>query len=129
MVGKPGELGPCRRDVPGRQQVILQRNTARGGAERPRSLLSVANCRQRRTPRVAIIARHEAPEMDAISPTLEHGRPLDQAGRSAGRVADHAAWAVLGALAALAALTFRSYGLGWDDYAHSQYGDLLLSLY
>ena len=26
-------------------------------------------------------------------------------------------------------LTFRDYGLGWDDYTHSQYGDLLLALY
>ncbi len=26
-------------------------------------------------------------------------------------------------------ITFRDYGLGWDDYTHSQYGDLLLKLY
>jgi hypothetical protein len=26
-------------------------------------------------------------------------------------------------------MTFRDYGLGWDDYAHSQYGELLLALY
>jgi hypothetical protein len=26
-------------------------------------------------------------------------------------------------------LTFRDYGLGWDDYTHSQYGELLLALY
>jgi hypothetical protein len=32
-------------------------------------------------------------------------------------------------VAAIAALTFRDYGLGWDDYTHSQYGDLLVSLY
>jgi Dolichyl-phosphate-mannose-protein mannosyltransferase len=25
--------------------------------------------------------------------------------------------------------TFRDYGLGWDDYTHSQYGELLLELY
>jgi len=30
---------------------------------------------------------------------------------------------------AVAAATFRDYGLGWDDYTHSQYGDLLVSLY
>ena len=29
----------------------------------------------------------------------------------------------------IAAATFRDYGLGWDDYTHSQYGDLLVSLY
>jgi hypothetical protein len=26
-------------------------------------------------------------------------------------------------------VTFRDYGLGWDDYTHSQYGELLLALY
>ena len=31
--------------------------------------------------------------------------------------------------ASIAAATFRDYGLGWDDYTHSQYGDLLVSLY
>ena len=37
--------------------------------------------------------------------------------------------ALLILVAAVAALTFRDYGLGWDDYTHSQYGSLLLSLY
>jgi Dolichyl-phosphate-mannose-protein mannosyltransferase len=32
-------------------------------------------------------------------------------------------------VAAVALATFRDYGLGWDDYTHSQYGALLLSLY
>ena len=32
-------------------------------------------------------------------------------------------------LGVVAALTFRDYGLGWDDFTHAQYGDLLLSLY
>jgi hypothetical protein len=49
--------------------------------------------------------------------------------RSFARLIDGAAVALLGALAVIAALTFRDYGLGWDDYAHSEYGDLLLSLY
>ena len=31
--------------------------------------------------------------------------------------------------ALVAAITFRDYGLGWDDYTHSQYGELLLKLY
>ena len=35
----------------------------------------------------------------------------------------------LAAVAVAAAFTFRDYGLGWDDYTHSQYGDLLLKLY
>jgi hypothetical protein len=42
---------------------------------------------------------------------------------------DRLAVAILMAVAILAALTFRDYGLGWDDYTHSQYGDLLLTLY
>jgi hypothetical protein len=42
---------------------------------------------------------------------------------------DALAIGVLAVVAATAALTFRDYGLGWDDYAHAQYGDLLVSLY
>ncbi len=43
--------------------------------------------------------------------------------------ADRIAIGVLILVAVVAALTFRDYGLGWDDYTHSQYGDLLLALY
>src|SRR3954465_7290849 len=42
---------------------------------------------------------------------------------------DRLAVAALAALASIAAVTFRDYGLGWDDFTHAQYGDLLLSLY
>src|SRR5471032_3311331 len=49
--------------------------------------------------------------------------------RSAVIVADRMALAVLAAVAILAVFTFRDYGLAWDDYTHSQYGDLLLKLY
>jgi hypothetical protein len=42
---------------------------------------------------------------------------------------DFCAIAVLVLTGAVAAATFRDYGLGWDDYTHSQYGDLLVSLY
>jgi len=48
---------------------------------------------------------------------------------SAGRVCDALALAVLALLAAIAALTFRDYGLGWDDYTHAEYGGLLLRLF
>ena len=44
-------------------------------------------------------------------------------------VADLLAVLVLTAVAMVAALTFRDYGLGWDDFTHAQYGDLLLKLY
>jgi len=36
---------------------------------------------------------------------------------------------VLGIVGVVALLTFRDYGLSWDDYAHSEYGDLLRELY
>jgi hypothetical protein len=42
---------------------------------------------------------------------------------------DACAWALLTALAIIAWLTFADYGLGWDDYTHSQYGQLLLDYY
>ena len=47
-------------------------------------------------------------------------------GRSAERVADGLALSILGVVAIIAALTFRDYGLGWDDYTHAEYGGLLL---
>ena len=47
----------------------------------------------------------------------------------ADRVADALAIVVLLTVALIAAVTFRDYGLGWDDFTHSQYGDLLLKLY
>jgi 4-amino-4-deoxy-L-arabinose transferase-like glycosyltransferase len=49
--------------------------------------------------------------------------------RPADKLADRVSLAVLAALALAAALTFRDYGLGWDDFTHSQYGALLLKLY
>jgi len=45
------------------------------------------------------------------------------------RLIDTAAIAVLTAVAAIAALTFRDYGLGWDDYTHAQFGQMLLDFY
>ena len=36
---------------------------------------------------------------------------------------------VLAAVAVVAGLTFRDYGLGWDDYTHAEYADLLLRMY
>ena len=45
------------------------------------------------------------------------------------RILDALAIGTLGIVAAIVALTFGDYGLGWDDYTHSQYGDLLVSLY
>src|ERR1700682_2350178 len=49
--------------------------------------------------------------------------------RSVERTCDRIAIFVLAAVALIASLTFRDYGLGWDDYTHAQYADLLLELY
>jgi Dolichyl-phosphate-mannose-protein mannosyltransferase len=49
--------------------------------------------------------------------------------RTFARIVDGIAVAVLVAISLIALLTFRDYGLGWDDYTHAEYGDLLLSLY
>src|SRR3954468_19571408 len=37
------------------------------------------------------------------------------------RVCDHLALVTLAVAAFIAIMTFRDYGLGWDDYAHSEY--------
>jgi hypothetical protein len=43
--------------------------------------------------------------------------------------ADILALAILAALLIIAFFTFDDYGLGWDDYTHSQYGEMLFSYY
>jgi hypothetical protein len=47
----------------------------------------------------------------------------------AARCFDALAIGLLVAIGVVAGFTFRDYGLGWDDYIQSQYGDLLVSLY
>jgi 4-amino-4-deoxy-L-arabinose transferase-like glycosyltransferase len=47
----------------------------------------------------------------------------------AARICDRLALAALAVAAIVALLTFRDYGLGWDDYTHAEYGDLLLAFY
>src|SRR5258708_37566097 len=49
--------------------------------------------------------------------------------RSVERTCDDLAVIVLGVVALIAGLTFRDYGLGWDDYTHAEYADLLLRMY
>src|SRR6201999_886526 len=49
--------------------------------------------------------------------------------RSVERTCDELALVVLAAVALIAGLTFRDYGLGWDDYTHAEYADLLLRMY
>ena len=49
--------------------------------------------------------------------------------RSVERTCDELALVALGAVAVIAAFTFHDYGLGWDDYTHAEYADLLLRMY
>ena len=49
--------------------------------------------------------------------------------RSAERIFDDLAIMALAVIGLIAGLTFRDYGLGWDDYTHAEYADLLLRLY
>jgi len=44
-------------------------------------------------------------------------------------VADRLALALLAAAAGVVLATFRDHGLGWDDYTHAEYGELMLALY
>ena len=54
---------------------------------------------------------------------------LAKDGPKARALFDRLSVVVLLAVAGVVLATFRDYGLGWDDYTHSQYGDLLVSLY
>src|SRR4029079_11456038 len=49
--------------------------------------------------------------------------------RSVERTCDDAALGVMAAVALIAGLTFHDYGLGWDDYTHAEYADLLLRMF
>src|SRR5436305_8850478 len=49
--------------------------------------------------------------------------------RSVERTCDDLSMVVLVAVGVIAGLTFRDYGLGWDDYTHAEYADLLLRMY
>jgi hypothetical protein len=49
--------------------------------------------------------------------------------RSAERTCDDLALLALAVVSIVAGLTFRDYGLGWDDYTHAEYADLLLKMF
>src|ERR1700749_912213 len=49
--------------------------------------------------------------------------------RSVEQTCDDLALLVLAAVGVIASITFRDYGLGWDDYTHAEYADLLLRMY
>src|SRR5207342_2971820 len=49
--------------------------------------------------------------------------------RSLEQTCDDLALLALALVGLLAAFTFHNYGLGWDDYTHAEYADLLLKMY
>ena len=49
--------------------------------------------------------------------------------RSVEQTCDDLSLLVLAAVGVIASITFRDYGLGWDDYTHAEYADLLLKMY
>ncbi len=49
--------------------------------------------------------------------------------RSVERTCDDLAILALVVVGIVASFTFRDYGLGWDDYTHAEYADLLLKMY
>ncbi|MET0220407.1 MAG: glycosyltransferase family 39 protein [Tardiphaga sp.] len=49
--------------------------------------------------------------------------------RSVERTCDDLALLALAVVGIVAGLTFRDYGLGWDDYTHAEYADLLLKMF
>jgi hypothetical protein len=62
-----------------------------------------------------------------VTATTSH--PPGTAGQTTARIYDRLAIATLAVASVAASLMFRDYGLGWDDYTHSEYGDLLLAFY
>ena len=71
-------------------------------------------------------ARLNAPV--AFTPVTQELSARDDA-RALARLYDGIAIVTLVVVGGIAALTFRDYGLGWDDYTHAQYGQLLTALY
>ncbi len=49
--------------------------------------------------------------------------------RSVEKTCDDLAILALVVVSIIASFTFRDYGLGWDDYTHAEYADLLLKMY
>src|SRR5262249_4476599 len=49
--------------------------------------------------------------------------------RSIEQTCDDLAALLLAVISVISILTFRDYGLGWDDYTHAEYAELLLQLY
>jgi Dolichyl-phosphate-mannose-protein mannosyltransferase len=55
--------------------------------------------------------------------------PSTEAGANVATICDRLALALIAVAALVAVATFRDYGIGWDDYTHAEYGDLLVDFY
>ena len=104
--GSSGQLGIRRQDVRRRDEVLHA------------AMLDVA-------------LRHSGRDLpqQKLRPVALARRFPPRPGTDQNRVFDWLAVAVLGIVAVVALATFRDYGLSWDDYAHSEYGDLLVAFY
>jgi hypothetical protein len=76
-------------------------------------------------------ARPESGAQTTFGASISSGTRIQSGALTASgaHIADIAALALLAALSVVALLTFRHYGLGWDDYTHAEYGELLLAYY
>jgi hypothetical protein len=52
-----------------------------------------------------------------------------ETGATTTTVCDRLALALIAVAGLVAVATFRDYGIGWDDYTHAEYGDLLVDFY
>src|SRR5258708_28950747 len=113
--GRRPAISTMRRDEPGVARAL---NAAFGrlvGPSRPTDDELISSRRRVITLR-AVASVSSSSTLAASEPTA---RPL----------IDRLAIAVLVAIAGIALMTFRDYGLGWDDYTHSEYGEQLRALY
>jgi hypothetical protein len=76
-----------------------------------------------------LAVRHESGTGPIVHQVAANSLPLRSKAIPAARLLDALAVGAIALTAVIAAATFRDYGLGWDDYTHSQYGKLLVSLY
>jgi hypothetical protein len=65
----------------------------------------------------------------AVTSVCSSSSKLAASAPAASTLFDRLAVAVLVVVAGVALMTFRDYGLGWDDYTHSEYGERLVALY
>src|SRR5262249_4966376 len=52
-----------------------------------------------------------------------------EAGTTIATICDRLALVLIAVAAVVVIVMFRDYGIGWDDYTHAEYGDLLVAFY